>query len=280
MIIDGKELSKKYADNLKSNIFEKIYKGKRKPRLDIFLLSDDTASQKYVSLKKQKGEELGIDVNIYTKLPQLVVEQKLNKISKDNNVDGVMIQLPVSNEYDRDKILSLIPVEKDVDGLSPNSLGSTFHKKEGYFLSATAQGVVYMLEEHNVQLESKNVVIVNASIEIGLPLSAYFLSKKSTVQICNSKTKDLGDKTKQADIVISGTGVAYLIKEDMISEGSIVIDCGYAFINDKLYGDVDFDNVSKKTSLITPVPGGVGPMTIISLFMNTYQAYLKNISNE
>lgn len=277
MIIDGREISSRYEQRIKDVINKHTNLGYRKPRLVIFLLSEDLASQKYVSLKEKKGQELGIDVVIYKNIDMDNVLQVLDTIKHDSNIDGIMVQLPVGEKYTRDSILKEIPESKDVDGLSPNTLGAIFHGKEEYFLSATAKGITIMLNENNINIEGKNVVIINSSIEIGLPLSAYFISKHATVQICNSKTQNLADKTREADILITATGVAHLIKEDMVKQDSIVIDCGYSFKDNKLYGDVDFDNVSKKTSLITPVPGGVGPMTITSLFLNLIDSYLRNI---
>ncbi len=277
MIIDGREISSRYEQRIKDVINKHTNLGYRKPRLVIFLLSEDLASQKYVSLKEKKGQELGIDVVIYKNIDMDNVLQVLDTIKHDSNIDGIMVQLPVGEKYTRDSILKEIPESKDVDGLSPNTLGAIFHGKEEYFLSATAKGITIMLNENNINIEGKNIVIINSSIEIGLPLSAYFISKHATVQICNSKTQNLADKTREADILITATGVAHLIKEDMVKQDSIVIDCGYSFKDNKLYGDVDFDNVSKKTSLITPVPGGVGPMTITSLFLNLIDSYLRNI---
>jgi len=277
MIIDGREISSRYEQRIKDVINKHTNLGYRKPRLVIFLLSEDLASQKYVSLKEKKGQELGIDVVIYKNIDMDNVLQVLDTIKHDSNIDGIMVQLPVGEKYNRDSILKEIPESKDVDGLSPNTLGAIFHGKEEYFLSATAKGITIMLNENNINIEGKNVVIINSSIEIGLPLSAYFISKHATVQICNSKTQNLANKTREADILITATGVAHLIKEDMVKQDSIVIDCGYSFKDNKLYGDVDFDNVSKKTSLITPVPGGVGPMTITSLFLNLIDSYLRNI---
>lgn len=277
-IIDGIKLSHKILDNLKTEIF----KLNLKPNLDIVLVGDDPASLKYVELKNKKAAAIGIGGQIHH-LPQNTSTQEvislIEKLNQDLSVTGLMVQLPLPSGIDTNQVLLAIDPSKDADGLSPINLGLLFQKKSNGIASATSLGIMKLLEEYQIDLDGKNAVIIGRSADVSLPLFAQLMDKNCTVTICHSFTKNLSQITSQADILISAIGKPRFLGREFIKQGAVVIDVGYATdpITGKTTGDFDFDQVKDLTSFITPVPGGVGPMTIASLFYNTVQIAKRNV---
>ena len=281
IILDGKKLSQKIIDSLKQEIDSL---GVR-PRLDIILVGDYPPSVKYVEMKQKKAESIGISGQIH-RLPKssstadiVTLVQKLNQ---DNNVTGLMVQLPLPEQIDTLTVLSAIDPKKDADGLSPGNLGLLFQKKSDGIMAATALGVIKLIEEYNLDLDGKNAVIIGRSPDVSLPLFAGLLSKNCTVTICHSHTKNLSQITSQADILISAIGKPKFLDAEFVKQDAAVIDVGYATDSEtgKTAGDFDFENIKNKVEFITPVPGGVGPMTVASLLFNTVKIARKNVKKQ
>ncbi len=273
-IIDGKSVAAEMRQELK----EKIDKMSRKPGLAVVIVGQDPASTIYVRNKIKACEELGIRSYSY-ELPenstQEQVESLLKELGQDDNVDGILLQLPLPKHLNENSAVACIPVEKDVDGFSAENLGLLLQNK-AKIVACTPLGVMKMLEKYGVDPKGKHAVIVGRSETVGKPMALLLLNANATVTICHSKTKNIKEICKQADILVAAVGKAKFITEDMIKDGAVVIDVGINRNQDgKLCGDVDFENVKEKTSYITPVPGGVGPMTITMLMYNTYIAAIK-----
>ncbi len=273
-LIDGKELSKKIRANVKKEIGVLESVGVT-PGLAVLLVGDDPASKTYVSMKEKACEEAGI-YSIVHKMPTSISQEKileiLDMINKNDYIDGILVQLPLPAHIDTDTILESIDPEKDVDGFHPFNMGRLVLGLD-CFAPCTPLGVMRMLQEYEIDPKGKDVCIVGASNIVGKPMFNLLLNAGATVDICHIFTKDLKSHTKRADIVIVGVGKANLITEEMIKDDAIVIDIGINRLeNGKLVGDVDFYSVAPKCSYITPVPGGVGPMTIAMLLENTLKA--------
>ena len=277
-ILDGKLISQTITQELTN----KVSSFSSSPKLDIFLIGENSASEKYVSMKQKRAQEIGIDVNIhkYDKdISENTLVEEIEALNKNDSVHGIMVQVPLPNELNENKILNTISVEKDVDGLNAESLGKLF-RKENPFVSATAKGIQTLIERYNINIEGKDVVVIGRSKEVGLPISALMLSKNATVTICHSHTTNLIDICKQSDVLISCMGQSKFITREFVKEGAIVIDVGFNIDPNtgKSVGDVDYENIKDLVSYITPVPGGVGPMTIVSLLENVVKAYEKQQS--
>ena len=273
-IIDGKALAAEMRQELK----EKIEKMARKPGLAVVIVGQDPASTIYVRNKIKACEDLGIRSYSY-ELPehstQEQVETLLKELGQDNNVDGILLQLPLPKHLNENSAVACIPVEKDVDGFSSENLGLLLQDK-AKIVACTPLGVMKMLEKYGIDPTGKHAVVVGRSETVGKPMALLLLNANATVTICHSKTKNIKEICKQADILVAAVGRANFITADMIKDGAVVIDVGInRNQNGKLCGDVDFENVKEKTSYITPVPGGVGPMTITMLMYNTYIAAIK-----
>ena len=269
IILDGKTLSQKIMTSLK----EEVSNLNVNPILDIIIVGDDSASLKYVSMKQDQASSIGIGGTVHHLDENSTTEDVLNLVSQlnsDKNVTAFMVQLPLPSQIDTPKVLSLIDPQKDADGLNPLNLGLLFQKDSQPIISATALGILKLLEEYNLDLSGKNVVIIGRSSEVAIPLSALFLSKDATITICHSFTKNLKEICQQADILVSSIGKPRFFTSEYIKKDAIIIDVGFATDSDnKVSGDFDFDQVAPISSFITPVPGGVGPMTITSLLYNT-----------
>ena len=269
IILDGKTLSQKIMTSLK----EEVSNLNVNPILDIIIVGDDLASLKYVSMKQDQASSIGIGGTVHHLDENSTTEDVLNLVSQlnsDKNVTAFMVQLPLPSQIDTPKVLSLIDPQKDADGLNPLNLGLLFQKDSQPIISATALGILKLLEEYNLDLSGKNVVIIGRSSEVAIPLSALFLSKNATITICHSFTKNLKEICQQADILVSSIGKPRFFTSEYIKKDAIIIDVGFATDSDnKVSGDFDFDQVAPISSFITPVPGGVGPMTITSLLYNT-----------
>ena len=268
-IMDGKAL----AGEIRAELKAKIEKCERKPGLAVVIVGDDPASRIYVRNKIKACGELGIRSYAY-ELPQTSsqkeVEDLLDKLAVDKDVDGILLQLPLPKHLDGDAATSHIPFEKDVDGFSSKNLGLLMQNKQR-ISACTPSGVMKLLEKEGIALAGKHAVIIGRSETVGKPMAMLLLNANATVTICHSKTKNLTEICKTADILVACVGKAGFVTEDMVKEGAVVVDIGInRDENGKLCGDVDFEGVKEKASYITPVPGGVGPMTITMLMYNTY----------
>ena len=268
-IIDGKAL----AADIRADLKAKIEASARKPGLAVVIVGEDPASRIYVRNKIKACAELGIRSYAYelpSNAPQEEVEQLLDKLAVDKEVDGILLQLPLPKHLDTDAVVSHIPFEKDVDGFSAKNLGLLMQNKQ-LVAACTPSGVMKILESEGIELDGKHAVIIGRSETVGKPMAMLLLNANATVTICHSKTKNLAQVCRQADILISAVGRANFVTTEMVKEGAVVVDVGINRNQDgKLCGDVDFENVKEKASHITPVPGGVGPMTITMLMYNTY----------
>lgn len=274
-IIDGKELAKKVRLELKDEV-EKLKKDENiHPKLAVIMVGSDPASQIYVRNKSKACDEIGIEFEEFL-LDENTTQKELldliDKLNENEKVNGILLQSPIPKNLDINEAFRRISPEKDVDGFNPVNVGKLTLGQKG-FISCTPFGVIKMLEEYNIDIEGKNAVVLGRSNIVGKPMSQCLLNKNATVTICHSKTKNINDITKNADIIVAAIGKKEFVKGDMVKEGAVVIDVGINRGEDgKLKGDVDFEEVSKKASYITPVPGGVGPMTIAMLMTNVVKA--------
>lgn len=274
-LIDGRALSSKVLDRVSSQT-QMLKKEKNiTPGLAVVVVGDDPASHAYVSMKEKACKKAGF-YSIVHKMPESISQDEIIEIiemmNKNSHIHGILIQLPLPSHVDTNKILEVIDPKKDVDGFHAYNVGRMVTGLSS-FVACTPLGVMKMFEEYDIDLQGKDVVVVGASNIVGKPMASLLLNANATVTVTHIHTKDLASHTSKADIVIVGVGVVGLIKEDMIKEGAIVIDIGINRLEDgSLVGDVDFEKVAPKCSYITPVPGGVGPMTIAMLLENTLQA--------
>ena len=273
-IINGKELAKNIRLELKNEV-SKLKEKEIIPKLAVIMVGDDKASKVYVKNKSKACEEIGIEYEEILLDENISMEELLNLIEKLNNrkdINGILLQSPIPKNLNIDEAFNKIDYKKDVDGFNPVNVGKLVIGQDS-FISCTPYGVIKMLENYNIPIEGKNVVIIGRSNIVGKPLMQCLLKKNATVTICHSKTKNISEITKKADILVAALGKAKFVTKEMVKEGAVVIDVG---INrdesGKLVGDVDFEEVEKIASFITPVPGGVGPMTIAMLMSNVVKA--------
>ncbi len=273
-IIDGKGLAKKIRENLKKDV-EGLKKEGIIPKFAVILIGDDPASKIYVRNKNKACIEIGIEYEEHVLKEDTTMEELLkliNKLNKDKSINGILLQSPLPQHLDINEALKQIDYRKDVDGFNPINVGK-LSLGQDCFVSCTPYGIIKMLEEYKIPIEGKKAVIIGRSNIVGKPLIQCLLSKNATVTVCHSKTQDIEDIIKDSDIVITAMGKPKFLKENMVKQGATVIDVGINRMeNGKIVGDVDFEEVSKKTSYITPVPGGVGPMTIAMLMNNIVKA--------
>ncbi len=279
-IIDGKLVSKKILENLSDEILFLA----QKPCLAVIIVGNDSASKIYVNLKKKKALELGIE-SIVVEMPETVSQEelleKIEQLNNDKKVNAILVQLPLPQHIDTKIILEKITPLKDVDCFHPYNTGHIAAGTKPYVYPCTPKGIIRLLEYYNIPVEGKHAVVIGRSNIVGRPLAQMLLNENATVTICHSRTKNLEEITKTADILISAVGQRNLIKANMVKDDVVVIDVGMNRTEDnKLCGDVDFYNVEKKASFITPVPGGVGPMTICSLMQNTFDLYKLQNKNQ
>ncbi len=272
--MNGKELAKEIRGNLKIEVTE-LKKQGIIPKLAVIMVGDDKASQVYVRNKSKACDEIGIEYEEYLKDASITQEELLNLIDELNareDISGILLQSPIPKHLDIREAFNRIDYKKDVDGFNPVNVGK-LAIGEDCFISCTPYGVVKLLEANNIKIEGKHVVILGRSNIVGRPLIQCMLNEHATVTVCHSRTQNLKEFTKQADILISAIGKAKFVTEDMVKDGAVVIDVGINRNDEgKLVGDVDYENVEHKTSYITPVPGGVGPMTIAMLMNNVVKA--------
>ena len=274
VIIDGKSLAKKIREELKEECNE-LKQENINPKLAVIMVGNDPASKVYVRNKSRACNEIGIDYEEFILEEKTTQEELINlikKLNNDDSINGILLQSPIPKNLNINEAFKAITYIKDVDGFTPASVGKLCIG-EDTFVSCTPYGVMKMFDEYNIDLTGKDVVILGRSNIVGKPLIQCCLQKNATVTVCHSRTKNLTEHTKRADVVISAIGQSKFVKADMVKDGVIIIDVGINRGKDgKITGDVDFENVEKKASYITPVPGGVGPMTIAMLMNNVIKA--------
>ena len=279
-IIDGKALSEKVLKEIEKEHSELEKKVGRKAGLAVIIVGENPASQIYVRNKIRACEKVGFHSETI-RLDENITEENLlleiEKLNNNSNIDGILVQLPIPKHIDGLKIINAISAEKDVDGFHTTNIGKMMIGDETGFLPCTPAGVVHMFEEYNINLEGKDVLVIGQSNIVGKPMTLLLIKKRATVQVCNSKTKNLSEKLQKADVVVAAAGSPKLVKASDVKEDVVVIDVGINRVDGKLCGDVDFEEVSEKASFITPVPGGVGPMTIAMLIKNTFKSYKQKI---
>ena len=277
-IIDGKELAKTIRLNLKEKADELKKRGII-PKLAVIMVGDDKASKIYVRNKSRACEEIGIEYEEYILNSNIKIEELLDlidRLNKDDSIHGILVQSPLPNGLDANKAFKKIDENKDVDGFNPINVGKLTLNQD-CFVSCTPFGIIKMLEAYNIKTEGAHAVIIGRSNIVGKPLIQCLLNKNATVTVCHSKTKNIEEITKQADILIAALGKPKFVTEKMVKEGATVIDVGINRLEDgKIVGDTDFENIKDKVSYITPVPGGVGPMTIAMLMNNVIKAASAN----
>lgn len=281
-LIDGKAVSLKIKEQVQQRV-ERLKTNGITPGLSVILVGDDSASQTYVKNKKKTCESLGMrsDLHLYpASLSEQELLEKIDELNSDPEIHGILVQLPLPAQIDEFKIITAIAPEKDVDGFHPISVGNMMIGKEA-FLPCTPHGVMVLLEHYGIDPAGKHAVVIGRSNIVGKPVGQLLLQKDATVTYCHSKTPDLKAMTNQADIIIAAIGRAKFIGADHIKKNAVVIDVGMnRDENGKLCGDVDFEAVRERASFITPVPGGVGPMTIAMLMENTLQSAEKGLSKD
>ncbi len=273
-IISGKEL----AIKTRKFISEQINLYKDKPHLAIILAGNNEASKLYVRNKIKAAEEIGITTSLFLfddNVLQTEIEDLINKLNNDNAINGIMIQLPLPKSIDETKILEMINPLKDVDGFHPYNIGLLQNGSDKAIIAATPKGIIRLLEETKIDFSGKNALVIGRSQIVGKPISMLLLNKNCTVTIAHSKTKNITTLISNADIIVAACGCPKLVKGKDIKNNAIIIDVGINYVDGKLCGDVDFESAKEKASFITPVPGGVGPMTIAMLLENTLIAYKK-----
>ena len=285
IILDGKKTSNDIKAEIAESVKDIVAKGLRPPHLAAVIVGDDGASLTYVGSKVRACKRVGFESTLI-KLPESITENelldKVDELNNDKNIDGYIVQLPLPKHIDSQKILMAVDANKDVDGFHPTNFGKMALSLPT-FISATPFGIMELLKRYKVETSGKHTVVIGRSDIVGRPISILMSQKSdpgnSTVTLAHSRTKNIEELTRQADIIISALGVPNFLKEDMVKDGAVIIDVGITRVVDssvkgyKIVGDVDFENVSKKSSYITPVPGGVGPMTIAMLLKNTLLAY-------
>jgi methylenetetrahydrofolate dehydrogenase (NADP+)/methenyltetrahydrofolate cyclohydrolase len=277
-IIDGKSIKNEIIENLKKEIKHYMIK----PCLAVIQIGNNEASNTYIKAKEKTCNEIGIyfkHIKFEETAKEIEVINKILELNNDEYVHGILLQLPLPEGFNQDKLINYIARNKDVDGLTDINIGKIFNNKPG-LVSCTPQGIMKIFEHENIELKGKNVTIIGRSNLVGKPLIGLLLNKDATVTICHSKTENLSFHTKNADILIVAVGKKHLIKDTMVKKDAIVIDVGINKEDGKLYGDVDFDKVKEKAERITPVPGGVGPMTVAMLMENVVKAYNKQQKNK
>lgn len=282
-IIDGKRIAQQVREEVAAKVAERTAAGKQKPTLATVLVGDRPDSAAYVASKGKACQESGmgsISKHLLADATQEQVESLVKSLNADPEVSGILVQLPMPSHIDEERVLSLINIEKDVDGFSPLNIGRLAQKgRDPLFVPCTPYGCIYLLEKSGVKIEGANAVVLGRSNIVGMPAALLLIGKNATVTVCHSRTKDLPSVVRQADILIAAIGKTQMVRGDWVKPGAAVIDVGINSIPDatkksghRLVGDVCFDEVKEVAGFITPVPGGVGPMTIAMLMKNTLRA--------
>lgn len=278
-ILSGKQLALTYKKELRDLIKAQTDIGKRAPSLISLVIGEDGGSLSYIKGQKKVSEEIGVKYEVRS-FPSATSEdmliEEIKKYNEDKSIDGIILQLPLPQTFDEEKVISTINKEKDVDGLTDLNLGS-FYKGNDAFIPCTARGVLELIKSCEKNLVGKKTVVIGRSNIVGKPVATLLTAESSTVTICHSKTVDLNSLCKEADIIVSAIGRPGFITKEFVKEGAIIIDVGTTMVEGKVKGDVDFEAVIEKAKYVSPVPGGVGAMTTTMLMKNTCDAWLKNV---
>ena len=280
-LLNGKQLSDSLIDEIAQEVQTFSQKTSHTPTLAVILVGDNPSSKTYVQMKAKACKRVGINSITYEISDNTSQEEIIIKIEDLNNaphIDGILVQLPLPKNIDEEAIIKTIATHKDVDGFTPFNTGALWTKTHHHtsFSPATPLGIIELIKHYNIPIKGQDVVIVGASNIVGKPLAGLFLQEEATITLCHIHTKELSSHTQRADILCVGVGQAKMITADMVKEGVIIIDIGINKVGDTICGDVDFDKVKEKASFITPVPGGVGPMTISTLLKNTLKSAKNN----
>ena len=278
--IDGKAFSQTVLEKIREEHSQLKEKYGKPAGLAVVIVGNNPASQVYVKNKIRACENVGFyseNIELDENISEKELLQEINKLNKNDRINGILVQLPLPAHINELKIIDSISPEKDVDGFHVSNIGKMVIGDETGFLSCTPYGIMQLLEEYKIEIAGKDAVIIGRSNIVGKPMALMLIQKGATVQICNSRTKDLRKKLNKADIIIVAAGVPKLLKKEDVKEGAVVIDVGINRVDGKICGDVDYEEVAEKTSYITPVPGGVGPITIASLIKNTFKSYKNSL---
>ncbi len=278
--IDGKAFSQTVLEKIREEHSQLKEKYGKLAGLAVVIVGNNPASQVYVKNKIRACENVGFyseNIELDENISEKELLQEINKLNKNDRINGILVQLPLPVHINELKIIDSISPEKDVDGFHVSNIGKMVIGDETGFLSCTPYGIMQLLEEYKIEIAGKDAVIIGRSNIVGKPMALMLIQKGATVQVCNSNTKDLRKKLNEADIIIVAAGVPKLLKKEDVKEGAVVIDVGINRVDGKICGDVDYEEVAEKTSYITPVPGGVGPMTIASLIKNTFKSYKNSL---
>jgi len=278
--IDGKAFSQVILEKIKEEHNQLKEKYGKQAGLAVVIVGNNPASQVYVRNKMKACENVGFyseNIELDENISEEELLQEIDKLNKNDRINGILVQLPLPAHINELKIIDSISPEKDVDGFHVANIGKMVIGDETGFLSCTPYGIMQLLEEYKIEIAGKDAVIIGRSNIVGKPMALMLIQKGATVQVCNSRTKDLRKKLNDADIIIVAAGVPKLLKKEDVKEGAVVIDVGINRVDGKICGDVDYEEVLEKASYITPVPGGVGPMTIASLIKNTFKSYKNSL---
>ena len=278
--IDGKAFSQVILEKIREEHNQLKEKYGKQAGLAVVIVGNNPASQVYVRNKMKACENVGFyseNIELDENISEEELLQEIDKLNKNDRINGILVQLPLPSHINELKIIDSISPEKDVDGFHVSNIGKMVIGDETGFLSCTPYGIMQLLEEYKIEISGKDAVIIGRSNIVGKPMALMLIQKGATVQVCNSNTKDLRKKLNKADIIIVAAGVPKLLKKEDVKEGAVVIDVGINRVDGEICGDVDYEGVAEKTSYITPVPGGVGPMTIASLIKNTFKSYKNSL---
>ena len=278
--IDGKAFSQTVLEKIREEHSQLKEKYGKPAGLAVVIVGNNPASQVYVKNKIRACENVGFyseNIELDENISEKELLQEIDKLNKNDRINGILVQLPLPAHINELKIIDSISPEKDVDGFHVSNIGKMVIGDETGFLSCTPYGIMQLLEEYKIEIAGKDALIIGRSNIVGKPMALMLIQKGATVQVCNSSTKDLRKKLNEADIIIVAAGVPKLLKKEDVKEGTVVIDVGINRVDGKICGDVDYEEVAEKTSYITPVPGGVGPMTIASLIKNTFKSYKNSL---
>lgn len=273
--MDGKALSLLIETDIKNNVLDYVSKGYRSPKLVVLLIGDNPASVTYVKNKEKACERVGIKSEVIRMTSEVSTEDVLKVIKQlndDNTVDGILVQLPIPKHLDVNTIIESLDPNKDVDGLHSNNIAKLYANQDG-FVPCTPRGIMTLLKHYNIEVSGKHAVVIGRSALVGRPVAQLLLNENATVTVCHSKTRNLTQITQMADIVVVAIGKDKFLTQEHVHHANAIIDVGINRVNDKLVGDVDYDALIDKVDYMTPVPGGVGPMTIVSLLENTMKSY-------
>lgn len=279
ILLDGFKVANERNLQLKSDIQKHVNQDKRPPKLDIILIGEHPASISYVKGKGKACQLVGIKHDLHQlseNVSQEEVEELIKKLNEDVTVDGILLQLPIPKHLNETILIDMIAIDKDADGFHVKNQGYLYQKKKTIY-PATPKGIMTLLKTYDIQVSGMHAVIIGRSNIVGFPIARLLMDAGATITVCHRQTKDLAYHTKQADLIVASAGQPNVLTRDMVKQGAIVVDVGVNRVNGKLVGDVKFDEVKEVASYLTPVPKGVGPMTINGLLENTYELYLNHI---